>query len=105
MRLMVPVVLLAAVAVAGCSSPAAAAPPAQSPLEKDTAAMAGHCTQNAAQLGSMVAAVHQQEVKNGITGESETQLAGHLLRVVEANKGRVSCVDEFAAYLTMREGG
>jgi hypothetical protein len=66
--------------------------------------MTQYCTQNSAQLEAMVAKVHQLEVQRGATGETITQLAGHLLTVVTAYKSRVSCVDPFAAYLTLRTG-
>lgn len=66
--------------------------------------MTAYCTQDATQLASMVSATHGLEVKAGITDETEAQLAGHLLTVVKANKAPVSCVQEFAAYVTLREG-
>ncbi len=66
--------------------------------------MAPYCTQDASQLAAMVDATHGIEVKAGIKDESETQLAQNLLKVVEANKSPMSCIDEFGAYVTMREG-
>jgi len=97
----------AALAVAACSSgyPAAAPSPSLPAAEQAAiTAMAPYCTQGPAQLASMVSATHGLEVKAGIKDETEAQLAGHLLAVVKANKAPVSCVDEFAAYLTLREG-
>ncbi len=67
--------------------------------------MTTYCTQDPAQLSAMVAKVHQLEASNGIHDETMTHLAGHLLTVVSAYKSRVSCVDPFGAYLTLREGG
>jgi hypothetical protein len=97
----------AAVAVAACgtASPAPASSPAPAAYTRAITAMTVHCTQDAAQLGNMVTAVRDEEVKNGVTGETLTQLAGNLETVVAAYKTRVSCVQPFAAYLTMREGG
>jgi hypothetical protein len=67
--------------------------------------MAPYCTQDATQLAAMVDATRGIEIKNGIKDESDTQLAEHLVTVVKANGShRMSCVDEFAAYVTLREG-
>jgi hypothetical protein len=97
----------AAIPLAACgSSPSAPTAPALPAAEQAAiAAMARHCTQDAAQLASMVAETHTLEVKNGVTGESVTALAGHLATVVAAyGSKKVSCADPFAAYLTEREG-
>ena len=96
---------VAALALAGCGS-AAGSPAPSLPAAEQAAitAMAPYCTQGPAQLASMVSATHQLEVKAGIKDETETQLAQHLVTVVKANASPISCVDEFAAYLTLREG-
>lgn len=103
-------IALAAVAVTlsacGSGSPAAALSPSLPAAEQAAiTAMAPYCTQDAGQLASMVSATHGLEVKAGIKDETETQLAQHLLTVVKANASPVSCVDEFASYVTLREGG
>jgi hypothetical protein len=68
--------------------------------------MTAYCTQDAAQLAAMVGATHGLEVKAGITDESATEFAQNLLTLVKANGTTpVSCVQEFAAYLTLREFG
>lgn len=107
-RLPLAVLAPAAIAVAACSSgaPAPAASPSLPAAEQAAiTSMTAYCTQDAGQLAAMLSATHGLEVKAGIKDETEAQLAGHLLKVVQANKSRVSCVQEFAAYVTMREGG
>ena len=98
--------LIAAAAACG-SSPAApaAAPPPSTAYQKAITSMTAHCTQDAAQLGAMVASVRSIEVKAGVTDESLTAVAGHLATVVSGYKSPVSCTDPFAAYATMRTGG
>ena len=101
------VLAAATLALAACSSAspgAAASPPVPAAEQAAITAMTSYCTQDAAQLASMVSATHGLEVKAGIKDETEAQLAGHLLTAVKANKTRISCVDEFAAYVTLREG-
>jgi len=111
MKTLIPALSIAAasLALAACGSSAAAAPatPAIPAAEQQAiTAMTAHCTQDAAQLASMVTATHQLEVKAGVTGESVTALAQHLATVVAAyGSKKVSCVDPFASYLTLREGG
>lgn len=97
-----------ALLLAACgSSPApsaAAAPPAA--YARAISALTAHCTQDAAQLDAMVRATRSIEVKAGVTDESLTSLARHLATVTAAyGKHRVSCVDPFAAYATMRTSG
>lgn len=89
------------------SSAASASAPSALPAAAQSAitAMTAHCTQDAAQLAAMVTETHQLEVRDGVTDESVTALAGHLATVVAAYKSRVSCVSPFADYLTLREGG
>ena len=102
------IVIAAAAAVAGCASSASTTPTATSApasaYQRDITAMTRYCTQNPAQLDAMVAKVHQLEIQDGIDDETTTQLAGHLLTAVSAYQSRVSCVDTFAAYLTLRQG-
>lgn len=96
------------IAVSACGSSASPSAAAALPAAEQQAitSMTAHCTQDAAQLASMVAATSQLEVKAGITGESVTALAQHLATVVAAyGSKKVSCVDPFASYLTLREGG
>src|SRR5262249_36386599 len=72
-----------------------------SAYQREIKAMTPYCTQDAAQLSAMITKIHQLEAAVGLDDETITQLAGHLLAVVSAYKSRVSCVDPFAAYLTM----
>lgn len=107
-RLPLAVTVPALIALAACSPGASApvAPPSLPAAEQAAVTgMTAYCTQDAGQLASMVSAMHGLEVKAGIKDETEPQLAGHLLTVVKANKTRTSCVQEFAAYVTLREGG
>jgi len=67
--------------------------------------MTRYCTQDAAQLESMLTATHNVEVRAGVTDESLTQLAGNLASVVAANGRPVSCVPEFAAYASLQTAG
>jgi uncharacterized protein YceK len=104
------VTALAVALISGCTSEttgtdAASSPAPQTAYQRDIDAMTKYCTQNAAQLDSMVGAVHKIEVTHGITDETMTQLAGHLLTAVSGNASRLSCIDLFGAYVTLREGG
>lgn len=115
MRNPIPAALAAAAVLASAaacsSSPAPAAAAATAPVmpaayARAIASMARHCTQDAARLRSMVGAVHGIEVRDGVTDESLTALAGHLATVVAAyGKHRVSCISPFSAYATMRTSG
>lgn len=110
MRSRIPAVIAlpaAALALAACSSGSSAGSPSPALPAAEQAAitsMTAYCTQDAGQLASMVSTTHGLEVKAGIKDETETQLAQHLLAVVKANASPISCVDEFASYLTLREG-
>ncbi len=108
LRLSALIVVAAAVAVTGCANSASttttasSAPP--SAYQQDITALTRYCTQDPAQLDAMVAKVHQLEIQDGIDDETMTQLAGHLLTAVSVYESRVSCIDTFAAYLTLRQG-
>lgn len=99
-------VLSLAATACGSSAATSAAPAIPAAEQQAITAMTAHCTQNAAELAAMVTETHQLEVKAGVTGESVTALAQHLSTVVAAyGSKKVSCVDPFASYLTLREGG
>jgi len=97
---------IAVLAACGNSAPAQSASSPAVPAAEQAAVttMTAHCTENAPQLEEMLDATHGLEVKAGITDETVPQLAAHLATVVSAYKAPVSCVQAFAAYVTMREG-
>jgi hypothetical protein len=80
-----------------------ASPAAPSAYARAITSMTWNCTQDAAQLGHMVSADQATEAKEGIS-ESMTSIARHLATVSTANRVRMSCVPEFAAYATLRTG-
>jgi len=84
---------------------AAAVPSVPAAEQRAIASMAGHCTQDPAQLAAMIGETRKLEVQAGITDETTVQLAQHLATVVAAYPKPVSCTDAFAAYVTLREGG
>lgn len=101
------IVLLVVIGNHGSGSPSASASTATAPTAYTQAitTMTGYCTQDAAQLEAMVSSVQSIEAKGGVT-ESLTSIATHLATATSANgKDRMSCVQEFAAYATLRTGG
>jgi hypothetical protein len=80
-----------------------ASPAAPSAYNGAITAMTRNCTQDAAQLGNMVAADQATEAKEGVS-QSLASIAVHLATVTAANDVRMSCALEFAAYATPGPG-
>lgn len=80
-----------------------ASPAAPSAYSRAITTMTRNCTQDAAQLGNMVAADQATEAKEGIS-QSLASIAVHLATVTAANDVRMSCAPEFASYATLRPG-
>ena len=62
------------------------------------------CTQDSAQLESMVSAVRAREARAGIS-ESVTTVAWELASYTAANSRPVSCTSQFAAFTALRTDG